>query len=54
MTRSQKLNTKNSEHIWQSRRWFLFETRFKKQKTNLGFPRIFDNPFAKYLVLKVS
>ena len=32
--------------------WFLalFEIWFKNQKTNLDFPRIFDNPFAKYLI----
>ena len=25
-----------------------FDIGFKNQKTNLDFPRIFDNPFAKY------
>ena len=31
----------------------LFETRFKNQKTNLGFTKIFDNPFTKYSITNV-
>ena len=31
-----------------------FEIGFKIQKKNLDFPKTFDNPFAKYLISKVS
>ena len=50
------LKVKTSEHIWQPEKWLLqlFEIGFKNQKKILEFPRIFDNPLAKYLISKVS
>ena len=30
--------------------WYFLRLGLKTKKTNLDFPRVFDNPFAKYLI----
>ena len=34
--------------------WHFLRLGLKTKKANLDFPKIFDNPFAKYLISKVS